>query len=63
MTGRVIPAGLVDHLAGAATTTCRLFKVMAVGQAPFGLTSHDTDITYDGLTYKAKRGYNPNSIE
>lgn len=63
MTGRVIPVDLVNHLRGAATTTCRLFKVMAVDDAPFGLTSHDTDITYDGLTYKAKRGYNPNAIE
>lgn len=67
MTGRVIDSALVSHLEGSATTTCRLFKVTAVDQSPFGLTSLDRDVTYDDgdgpLVYKAKRGYNAYSIE
>lgn len=69
MSGRTIPIALADHLAGAATTTCRFWKVMAFDAPPFGLTSLDRDVTYDDgsgdgpILYKAKRGYTPYTIE
>lgn len=46
---------------------CRLFKVTAIGDYSFGLTSLDRDVEYDDgdgmLLYRARRGYNPYSVE
>ncbi len=63
MSGRSIPIALQTHLKQSSTTTCRLWKVMAYGVTPFGLSSLDRDVVYDGVTYKAHRGYTPYSIQ
>lgn len=63
MSGRSIPIALQAHLKQPSTTTCRLWKVSSYGAAPLGLCSLDHDVVYDGLTYRAHRGYTPYDIQ
>lgn len=63
-------AALLNHLDGAATTTCRLLKITLNDQydldssaiTEFGLTSLDKNITYQGLKYYATNGFDPSVI-
>lgn len=61
--GRTIPAQLVTHFLGSAQTWTRLLRFTPVGVTPFGITTHDVDLTYDAndgvgaVVYRARRGY------
>ena len=64
---RTIPTSLQDHLNGGVTTTCRLlrFILKSINGEPsriFGMTLHDQDIVYDGITYYAINGFDPSNI-
>jgi hypothetical protein len=49
-------------LAARVTTLAQLWKVTRTDSEVFGFTDHDRDIIYDGLTYKAAKGYLPSAI-
>lgn len=57
---RLIPAQLLSHLQEDATTTCHLVKITPVtdGYAPYGITSLNRDVIYEGLLYSAAIGLN-----
>lgn len=57
------PAALVAHIAGRATSIATLFKLTRTDGEVFGLTDHDTDIVYSGVTYKAAIGVDVSSIQ
>ncbi len=67
---RVIPIELQEHIASGSTTTCILVKVTPVqpGYIPFGITTLDTDLTYDDgvgagpLLYSAAVGSEPSTL-
>jgi len=48
---RVIPPALQAHLNGAVTTTCLLLRVQLESGEVYGISSHDTPIEYEGITY------------
>ena len=56
----VTPA-MASYLAGEVTTFAFLWKVIRLDGQIFGFTSHDSDITYLGLTYKANTGFTPSA--
>lgn len=63
MTGRNIPIQLATMFSGSAQTWTRVLRFTPFGVAPFGITTHDIDLTYDAndgvgaVVYRAKRGY------
>lgn len=61
---RLIPAQLLDHLSQDETTTCHLIKVtpVTVGYAPYGVTSLNRDLVYQGQLYSAAIGMNGAAI-
>lgn len=67
MIGRTVPIALAGHLAEAATSDCRLWRVTSAAGAELGLTTLDRDVEYDDgdglITYLAHRGYTPFAIE
>lgn len=64
---RACSAALAAHLAGPATTICFLLKVTPKNAPQFGITTLDSDKTYDdgagSVTYRAKRGYTAMDVE
>lgn len=60
---RSIPSGLITDLRSNATTMGFLLKFMPIDGTPFGLTSCNTDVTYDdgdgALVYRCAFGYTP----
>lgn len=69
MIGRTVPPLLAAALAEGGLSTCRLWKVTAVGGDPLPLTTLDHDIPIDDggpdgeLVYKSRHGYTPFEIE
>ena len=59
---RIIPSRLQTHLESGVTTTCMLLKIKTKSGDTFGLTSHDKDITYGGVTYSAVNGFDRSTI-
>ena len=56
-----VSVAMAAYLAQDVTTLAFLWKVIRPDGAVFGFTSHDTDITYLGLTYKADTGFIPST--
>jgi len=47
---------LIDHLQTGATTTCRAWMVERTDGVTLCFTDHDTDLEFDGKTFKADSG-------
>lgn len=47
---------LHDHLATGLTTLCHAWAVTRADGTVFGLTDHDLDLTFDGITFRADSG-------
>lgn len=56
-----VSVAMAAYLAQEVTTLAFLWKVIRQDGQIFGFTSHDTDITYLGLTYKADTGFMPSA--
>lgn len=54
-----ISAGLQAHLRGELTTLAELVKITRRDGAVVAMTTHDVDIVYDGVTYKADASFSP----
>ncbi len=54
---RQIDPGLAAHLKGGQTTLCHCWRITRRDGAVLGLTDHDQDITFGGLTYQAGSGF------
>jgi len=57
---RTVPPALQSHLNGSVITTGLLLQVTLENGEQYGITSHDTPITYEGLTYRI--GFDPSVI-
>lgn len=53
---RPVPEALAAHLAGAATTLCRCWRLVRRDGAVLGFTDHDRDLAFDGTTFRARTG-------
>ena len=54
---------LAAHLAGTVTTIATCWKVTRTDAQVFGFTSHDADLTIDGVTYAAATGITRSAID
>ncbi len=65
---RTIPIALAQHIQGDSTTLCVLIKITPVqpGYDAFGITTLDTDVTYDdgtgSMLYSAAIGSEPSNL-
>ncbi|WP_321341779.1 DUF2163 domain-containing protein [Breoghania sp.] len=53
---KTLDPGLVDHLAGSASTLATCWKATRGDGAVLGFTDHDEDLVFDGVTYLADSG-------
>lgn len=60
---KTLSSELAQHLAGAVTTLAHCWRVQRRDGGVLGFTSHDRDITFDGVTYVAGGGMTPSAIE
>ncbi len=58
-----ISPSLETHLAGEVTTLATCWKLTRRDNTVLGFTSHDRDIAFDAVTYKASTGFTPSSID
>lgn len=58
-----ISVALEAHIANEVTTLATCWKLTRRDSVVSGFTDHDTDIVYDGLTYKAATGFTPSAVE
>lgn len=54
---------LKNHIAGEVTTLATCWKITRCDNTVQGFTSHDQNITYDSVTYKASTGFTPSAID
>jgi len=59
---RKTPSELLEHLNGSVTTTCRLLKFILKNGNVFGMTLHDKNVVYKGVTYYAINGFDPSNV-
>lgn len=52
-----------DHLSGAATTLCWLWKLTRVDGTVLGFTDHDRALVIDGVSYESASGLIPSETE
>ncbi len=57
------PQALMDHLAGGATTLARCFAVTRRDGMVLGVTDHDRDLGFDGITFRAGSGLTAKAIQ
>ena len=55
-------ASMQTPIAGRVTSLAHLWLITRTDGQVFGFTSHNEDITYDGVTYTAAYGFNPAAI-
>lgn len=55
-------AQLIAHIAQRSTSLAWLWLVTRADAQVFGFTSHDRDITHDGVTYVAAQGIDPSAL-
>jgi len=60
---RSIPQALQDQLDSGATTLCWCWRIIRQDGVMLGFTEHDSDLVFDGLTWKASAGLSPGVIE
>jgi len=62
---RTVPTPLIYRFTPGGTTQCALLQIRPSRMPAFGITSLDTDVTYDAgdslgpITYRAKNGFTP----
>lgn len=57
-----ISAGLATHIAGETATLARMWHVTLTNGTEYGFTSHDRDITFESLLYRAAQGYTATDV-
>lgn len=60
---KTLPAGMQDHLDSRATTLCFCWKITLTDGVVQGFTDHDTDLTFDSVTYAAATGFTPSAVK
>ncbi len=60
---RTISSELKTHIEGEVTTLATCWKLTRRDSEVYGFTSHDMDILFDSVTYKAATGFTPSSIQ
>ena len=60
---KTLPAGMQEHLDSGATSLCHCWKLTLSSGAVSGFTSHDRDLTIDGVIYSALSGFEAGVIE
>jgi uncharacterized phage protein (TIGR02218 family) len=58
-----IPAAFQAHLDSGSTTICHCTKLERLDGTVMAFASHDRDLTFDGVTFKAKTGFTPTKTE
>lgn len=59
---KTISNELAAHLAGEVTTLAMCWKLTRRDDTVAGFTSHDRDIAFEGVTYRASTGFTPTAI-
>lgn len=60
---RSLSPELDAHIEGPTTTLAMLWKIERRDGGILGMTSHDQDITFESLSYKASSAVNPSTLE
>ena len=60
---KTISSALQAHLDGELTTLATLVKITRADGAVKGLTTHDADIVWDGVTYRADGSFSPERLD
>jgi uncharacterized phage protein (TIGR02218 family) len=55
--------GLLTHLETGATTVCRAWAIDRADGVQFCFTDHDTDLTFDGMVFKANSGLTARALQ
>lgn len=59
---KTVSAALDAHLAGEVTTLARCWRITRTDAVEFFFTDHDTDLLFEGNTYKAAVGFEPSAV-
>lgn len=59
---KAISVQLNSHLQEEVTTLCTCWKAVLTNGDIFGFTDHTSDLTFEGLLYKASTGYTPTAV-
>lgn len=57
-----IPYAVLHNFTSAVSSRAELWKIQRKDGKIFGFTSHDKDITFDGLVYRSRAGFNSSQI-
>lgn len=57
-----ISTALNNHIGSEVTTLCMCWKIVRTDGVQFGFTTHDQDLTIDGLFYDSAHGYTSSAI-
>ena len=60
---KTLPTGMQAHLDSGTTTLCWCWKIVRADAAVQGFTDHDTDVVFDGVTYKAATGFTASEVQ
>lgn len=60
---RSMSANMATHIVQSTTTLAVCWRVERTDSTVLGFTSHDRDIIYDGVTYKASTGIAPSTVK
>jgi uncharacterized phage protein (TIGR02218 family) len=60
---KTIQAGLAAHLAGGVTTLARCWQLTRRDGIVMGFTDYDGDLSFDGVTYRARSGLEASEAE
>ncbi|MFO0389898.1 MAG: DUF2163 domain-containing protein [Alphaproteobacteria bacterium] len=58
-----VSTALKNHISGEVTTLATCWKLTRRDTVILGFTSHDRDIVFESITYKASTGFTPSSIQ
>ncbi|MCX7645470.1 MAG: DUF2163 domain-containing protein [Rhodobacteraceae bacterium] len=58
-----VPADLLAHLAGGATTLCRCWALTRADGRVYGFTDHDTDLAFEGIVFRAGTGLTARALQ
>ena len=59
---RAIDPELQAHLESGVTTLCHCLKLEAADGEVLGFADHDRDLTFDGVTYEARSGFDASRL-
>jgi uncharacterized phage protein (TIGR02218 family) len=58
-----VPAELVEHLSGGATTLCRCWALTRADGRVLGFTDHDADLCFEGIVFRADTGLTARALQ